>query len=99
MFTKEDYELAKKNGLLERFRSDMISKRIAKRYPLNSQIAVDKNIIKDLMRGTKEHYAEWEAYEAYRDTVKAEVDEILAGFETGEIKQTEVNTDGILTLT
>jgi hypothetical protein len=81
MITKDEYEQAKANGKLEELRGDMISKRIRRKYSPSAQIAVDKNIIKDLVRGTKEHYAKWEAYEAYRETVKAEVDEILAGFE------------------
>lgn len=83
MITRDEYEQAKANGKLEKLRGDMISKRIGRKYSPSAQIAVDKNIIKDLMRGTKEHYAEWEAYEAYREAVKAEVDEILAGFEEG----------------
>lgn len=88
MITRDDYEQAKANGKLEQLRGDMISKRIGRKYPPHTQIAVDKNIIKDFMRGTQEHYAEWEAYEAYRETVKAEVDAILAGFE-------EVNSNGL----
>ena len=83
--TRDEYEQAKANGKLEQLRGDMISKRIAKRYPFNAQIAVDKNIIKDLMRGTKEHYAEWEAYEAYRDTVKAEVEAELNALAEGNV--------------
>ena len=33
-FTKANYDLAKKNNDLERFRGDEISWRIAKKYPL-----------------------------------------------------------------
>lgn len=58
--------LAKKNGLLERFRGDEISRRITKEVPLSAQIAMlwDGN--------TKPE--EKEAYQALRSKIKAEVD-------------------------
>ena len=67
---REKYLLAKKNGLLERFRGDEISRRIAKEYPLSAQIALlmDKD--------TKSE--EWEIYQAFRNKVKAEVDAEIA---------------------
>ncbi len=75
---KEKYLLAKKNGLVERFRGDEISRRIAKVYPISTQIALlmDKN----------EKPEEWEAYQAFRDAVKAEVDAEILAIES-EVKQ------------
>ena len=88
MITRDEYDQAKANGKLEELRGDMISKRIGRKYSRSAQIAVVMNIAKDFIIGAQEHYAEWEAYEAYRETVKAEVDAILAGFE-------EVNSNGL----
>lgn len=56
--------LAEKNGLLERFRGDEISRRITKEVPLSAQIAM-------LWDGKPE---EKEAYQAFRSKIKAEVD-------------------------
>lgn len=63
---KEKYLLAKKNGLVERFRGDEISRRIAKKYPLSAQIA--------LLMDKDEKPEEWNAYQAFREKVKADVD-------------------------
>lgn len=73
-FTKENYELAKRNGDLDRFRGDEISRRIAKKYPLSAQIALLMD--KDLK------YTEWVEYQAFRSQVKAEVDAEMTAFET-----------------
>lgn len=66
MMEKDKYLLAKQNGLLERFRGDEISRRIAKEYPLSAQIA--------LLMDKDAKPSEWEAYQAFRNKVKAEVD-------------------------
>ena len=73
-FTKANYDLAKKNNDLERFRGDEISWRIAKKYPLSAQIALlmDKDI----------KYGEWCDYQAFRAQVKADVDAEITAFET-----------------
>ena len=71
---KTKYILAKANGLLDRFRGDEISRRIAKVYPLSAQIALLMD--KDLKP------TEWKAYQAFRARVKAEVDAEIAEFET-----------------
>lgn len=63
---KTKYLLAKKNGQVERFRGDEISRRIAKEYPLSAQIALLMD--KDLK------YSEWNEYQSFRAKVKAEVD-------------------------
>ena len=70
---KAKYLLAKKNGKLEKLRSDEISRRIATKYSLNDQIAVlmDKD-----MKPT-----EWTAYQAFRTKVKAEVDNEFLEYE------------------
>lgn len=68
---REQYLIAKKNGLGDRFRGDEISRRIAKVYPLSAQIALlmDKDSKPD----------EWEKYQTFRAAVKAAVDaEIVA---------------------
>lgn len=75
---KEKYLLAKKNGLVERFRGDEISRRIAKEYPLSAQIA--------LLMDKDEKPEEWKAYQAFREKVKAEVDAEIAEFES-EVEQ------------
>lgn len=67
---KERYLLAKKNGEVEKFRGDEISKRIAKVYPLSAQIA--------LLMDKDEKPGEWNAYQAFRACVKAEVDAEIA---------------------
>lgn len=67
---KEKYLLAKANGLAERFRGDEISRRIEARYPLSAQIAL-------LMDGGDKP-EEWEAYQAFRQSVKAAVDAELS---------------------
>ena len=73
---KTKYLLAKKNGLVEKFRGDEISRRISKQYPLSSQIAIlmDKD--------TKP--SEWNAYQEFRAKVKVDVDK-----EISEIDETD----------
>ncbi len=68
------YLIAKKNGKLEKLRSDEISRRISAKYSLNDQIAVlmDKD--------TKP--SEWIAYQDFRAKVKEEVDKEFAEFES-----------------
>lgn len=67
---KTKYLLAKKNEQVERFRGDEISRRIAKEYPLSAQIA--------LLMDKDKKPTEWEAYQAFRAKVKAEVDAEIA---------------------
>lgn len=66
MIDKQKYLLAKANGLEERFRGDEISRRIARKYPLSAQIA--------LLMDKDEKPDEWQAYQSFRASVKAEVD-------------------------
>lgn len=63
---KAKYILAKKNGKAELLRGEEISRRIERQYPTSAQIALlmDKDV----------KPAEWEAYQAFRAKVKAEVD-------------------------
>ena len=63
---KDKCILAYKNGLLERYRGDEISQIITEEHPLSVQIALimDKDFKVD----------EWNAYQAFRSKVKAEVD-------------------------
>ena len=89
MTFKEKYEQAKKNAeyyasignldkaeeVMEIFRGDEISRRIAARgYPSNAQTALAFNALKDIVNGTTEHLEELKKYEAVREAVKAEVD-------------------------
>ena len=75
---RDKYLLAKQNGLLERFRGDEISRRIAKEYPLSAQIALimDKDAKPE----------EWEAYQAFRSKVKAGVDAEIETIERSDCK-------------
>ena len=70
---KANYLLAKKNGIVEKFRGDEISHRISKKYPLSAQIAIlmDKD--------TKPN--EWNAYQEFRAEVKVKVDKEIAEIE------------------
>ena len=71
---KAKYLLAKANGLLEELRGDEIDKRLRKRgYTHSKQIAIafDKDTKPD----------EYEAYQALRAEVKAEVDADMAELE------------------
>ena len=70
---KTKYLLAKKNGQVERFRGDEISRRIAKEYPLSAQIALlmDKDTKAD----------EWATYQAFRAQVKDDVDKEIVALE------------------
>lgn len=63
---KQKYLLAKANNLVERFRSDEISARIAKKYPLSDQIA--------LLMDKELKYTEWIEYQSFRAQVKLELD-------------------------
>ena len=74
LFTKENYECAKRNGDLERFRGDEISRRIAKVYPLSAQIALLMD--KDLK------YSEWLEYQTFRQSIKDEVNTEILKIET-----------------
>jgi hypothetical protein len=65
--------IAKANGTIERFRGDEISRRIAKKYPLSSQIALLMD--KDLK------YNEWVEYQAYRAQIKQEEDNEITQIE------------------
>ena len=74
IFNKENYELAKVNGLVDRFRGDEISRRIAKEYPLSAQIALlmDKDVKPE----------EWAEYQVFREKVKSEVDAEITAITT-----------------
>lgn len=71
---KAKYLIAKKNGKLEKLRSDEIARRISAKYSFNDQIAIlmDKD--------TKP--AEWNAYQDFRAKVKDDVDREFAEFES-----------------
>ena len=73
MIDKAKYLLAKKNGKVEKLRSDEISKRISVKYSPSDQIAIimDKDTKPD----------EWTAYQEFRANVKAEVDKELSALE------------------
>ena len=70
--TAED--LAHAEWLLETCRGDEIARRIALKYPLNSQIA--------LLMDKELKYTEWCEYQAYRAEVKNEVDAIITAILT-----------------
>ena len=74
---KIKWEMAKKNGLAERYRGDEISKRIADKYNVNDQLALlmDKDSKPD----------EWNAYQDFRAKVKDEVDAEITVFESKEV--------------
>ena len=78
---KEKYSLAKANGLVERFRGDEISRRIAVEYPLSSQIA--------LLMDKDDKPEEWEAYQAFRERVKKDVDADINELEASMNENTE----------
>lgn len=73
IFNKSNYELAKKNNDLDRFRGDEISRRIGKEYPLSAQIALLMD--KDLK------YDDWCKYQAFRANIKTQVDAEILEFE------------------
>ena len=77
----EKYLLAKANGLVERFRGDEISRRIAVEYPLSSQIA--------LLMDKDDKPEEWEAYQAFREQVKKDVDATINELEASINENTE----------
>ena len=73
MITREEYEQAKANGMAEQIRGDIISKRISVKYPLSAQIA--------LLMDKDTKPTEFAEYQAFRESVKAQVDAELAELE------------------
>lgn len=69
----EDYILAKENDLLERYRGDCISRRIARETPLSTQIALlmDRDTKPEALAG----------YQIIRQQAKDEVDAKIEEFE------------------
>ena len=67
---KTKYSLAKKNGKVEQFRGDEISRRIAKKYPLSAQISA--------LADRYDKPDEWAEYQAFRAKCKEEVDALIA---------------------
>jgi hypothetical protein len=65
-FTKSNYDLAKKNNDLDRFRGDEISYRISQVFPLSAQIAI-------LMDADTKPERKAE-YEIFREEIKQWVD-------------------------
>jgi hypothetical protein len=79
---KQRYLLAKKNGLVERFRGEEISKEISKTVPNNDQQSLQTNMINDLLNGVEfSHMEEWEKYQAVRVEAKKIVDAKIAAIE------------------
>lgn len=70
---KAKYLIAKKNGKLEKLRSDEIARRICAKYSYNDQFAVVMD------KDTKP--SEWVAYQEFRAKVKADVDKEFKEFE------------------
>ena len=70
---KTKYLLAKANGLLDKFRSDEISRRITKEVPLSEQIA----IAMDINEKPEKH----KRYQALRASKIQEVDAEIAEIE------------------
>ena len=80
---RERYLIAKKNGLLERFRGDEISKEIAKTVPSNEQQALQTNMLNDLINGVPfSHQEEWDKYQAVRAQAKITIDAKIAEIES-----------------
>lgn len=75
MIDKVKFELAKKNGKIDKLRSDEISRRISAKYSFNDQMA----IVMDNLMGVK--LDEWNAYQDFRAKVKADVDKEFAELE------------------
>lgn len=73
MIDRNKYILAKANGLEDRFRSDEISRRIAKKVPLSEQIAV--------LMDQDSKPAKYAAYQEFRRRVIDEVDAEIAVLE------------------
>jgi hypothetical protein len=73
MLNKENYIIAKANGVVDRLRGDEISRRIAKVYPLSAQIA--------LLMDRDFKYDEWQQYQAFRKEIKNAVDQEIAAIE------------------
>lgn len=72
-FTQHNYELAKKNNDIDRFRGDEISYRISQVFPLSAQIAI-------LMDAETKPDRKAE-YEVFREEIKQWVDEDIAQWE------------------
>lgn len=81
IFNKENYELAKKNNDLDRFRGDEISRRLGKETPSNAQVALLMNTVMQLLTGVYD-LTEWNTYQERRAKAKAEVDLEIIAFET-----------------
>lgn len=82
MINKENYLLAKANGLAEFFRGDEISRRIGVMYPQNAQTALLMNTVQSLIDGVP-NLTEWNEYQMFRARVKAEVDYEISLIEYG----------------
>lgn len=79
---KTRYLLAKKNGKVEDFRGDEISKEISKTVPGNKQQALQTNMLKDLINGVEfSHKEEWDKYQAVRVEAKRIIDSKIAQIE------------------
>lgn len=76
ILNKENYELAKVNGLLERLRGDEISRRIGEIIPMSEQIA--------LIQDKEKKPDKYEKFQALRTRIKNEVDADIARFENAE---------------
>ena len=74
---KEKYLLAKKNGLEEIAREDEISRRICKVRSLSYQIAI--------IQDKEKKPAKYAEYQAFRESVIAEVDAEIAEINGGRI--------------
>lgn len=85
-FTKANYDLAKKNNDLDRFRGDEISWRIGKIIPNNVQQALQTNMLNDLINGQQfSHMSEWVYYQSIRAEAKKQVDSEIEIFAKGGI--------------
>ena len=79
---KTKYLLAKKNGMVERFRGEEISKEISKTVPSNDQQALQTNMLQDLMDGVPfSHLMEWGKYQAVRVEAKKHIDAKIEAIE------------------
>lgn len=82
IFNKENYECAKQNGVLERFRGDEIANRVSETVTPNEQQALQTNMLDDLINGKPlSHLTEWNKYQTSRQIAIAQVDAEIAAFE------------------
>ena len=65
MYTKQQIELAKKNGTIEDIKGDMVDALIRERYPLSEELA--------LLRQRDDKPEEFAAFNAYAEECKAKV--------------------------